>query len=81
MTEAVGRGESFRRYAANVVIALLALALAWSFWSNAHWMQLCAGLAFFLFGMPRCRRIRALFQGDSTLERRVRRVDRHCPRP
>ncbi|MGV6871538.1 Na/Pi cotransporter family protein [Pseudochelatococcus sp. B33] len=51
MTEAIGRGESLRRYAANVVVVLLALALAWSFWSNAHWMQLCAGLAFFLFGM------------------------------
>ncbi|MBD7976972.1 Na/Pi cotransporter family protein [Serpens gallinarum] len=27
------------------------LALAWSFWSSAGWLQLCAGLALFLFGM------------------------------
>lgn len=26
-------------------------ALGWSFWSNAGWLQLCAGLALFLFGM------------------------------
>ncbi len=44
-------GDSLRRLATNTVVVLLALALAWSFWSNAHWMQLCAGLAFFLFGM------------------------------
>lgn len=51
MTQTIGRGESLRRLAANIVVVVLALALAWSFWSNAHWMQLCAGLAFFLFGM------------------------------
>src|SRR5690606_18146650 len=27
------------------------LALAWSSWSSARWLQLCAGLALFLFGM------------------------------
>ena len=26
-------------------------ALAWSFWANTGWLQLCAGLALFLFGM------------------------------
>ncbi len=35
--------------------SLLALAaaalLAWSFWRNGAWLQLCAGLAVFLFGM------------------------------
>lgn len=28
-----------------------ALALGWSFWLSAQWLQLCAGLALFLFGM------------------------------
>lgn len=30
---------------------LAAAALAWSFWRDAGWLQLCAGLALFLFGM------------------------------
>ena len=29
----------------------LALLLGWSFWRSAGWLQLCAGLALFLFGM------------------------------
>lgn len=28
-----------------------AVLLSWSFWSSAGWLQLCAGLALFLFGM------------------------------
>ncbi len=38
----------------NVRIVLMVLAvgaLAWSFWRDAGWLQLCAGLAIFLFGM------------------------------
>ncbi|WP_312243959.1 Na/Pi cotransporter family protein [Stutzerimonas nitrititolerans] len=31
--------------------ALVVAALSWSFWSNEGWLQLCAGLALFLFGM------------------------------
>ena len=31
--------------------ALGVAALAWSFWSSEGWLQLCAGLALFLFGM------------------------------
>lgn len=31
--------------------ALGIAALAWSFWSSEGWLQLCAGLALFLFGM------------------------------
>jgi len=30
---------------------LVAAALAWSFWRHPGWLQLCAGLALFLFGM------------------------------
>lgn len=30
---------------------LVAALLAWSFWRSAGWLQLCAGLALFLFGM------------------------------
>lgn len=44
-------GGKFQRYGMNVIAVLAAAALAWSFWSNNYWMQLCAGLAFFLFGM------------------------------
>src|SRR5690606_38127392 len=29
----------------------LALLLGWSFWRSAGWLELCAGLALFLFGM------------------------------
>ena len=34
-----------------MLLALVALVLAWSFWRDAGWLQLCAGLAIFLFGM------------------------------
>ncbi|EXF43087.1 Na+/phosphate symporter [Pseudomonas sp. BAY1663] len=27
------------------------LALSWSFWASGGWLELCAGLALFLFGM------------------------------
>ena len=30
---------------------LVVATLSWSFWSNDGWLQLCAGLALFLFGM------------------------------
>ncbi|WP_028920439.1 Na/Pi cotransporter family protein [Pseudoxanthomonas suwonensis] len=36
----------------RILLALLAVALlGWSFWRNGAWLQLCAGLAMFLFGM------------------------------
>ena len=36
----------------RLIVLLAAIAaLSWSFWRNAGWMQLCAGLAMFLFGM------------------------------
>lgn len=34
-----------------VLALLVAAVLAWSFWRSAGWLQLCAGLALFLFGM------------------------------
>ena len=34
-----------------VLVALAIVVLAWSFWRDAGWLQLCAGLAVFLFGM------------------------------
>ena len=40
--------------ASKLRVLLLAVAvaiLAWSFWRDAGWLQLCAGLAIFLFGM------------------------------
>lgn len=40
-------GKHIRRSLLGVAIALL----AWSFWRDAGWLQLCAGLAMFLFGM------------------------------
>jgi phosphate:Na+ symporter len=33
------------------LVALAIVVLAWSFWRDAGWLQLCAGLAIFLFGM------------------------------
>nr|WP_239482239.1 Na/Pi symporter [Pseudomonas insulae] len=33
------------------MVALLATGLCYSFWASAGWLQLCAGLALFLFGM------------------------------
>src|SRR5690554_2897734 len=44
----------WRRYLAHLrVLPLLAVALLliWSFWRSASWLELCAGLAMFLFGM------------------------------
>lgn len=34
-----------------VLPALVIAGLSWSFWSSDGWLQLCAGLALFLFGM------------------------------
>ncbi len=34
-----------------ILLALVGTALAWSFWRSAGWLQLCGGLAMFLFGM------------------------------
>ncbi len=34
-----------------LLVVALAAALGWSFWHSAAWLTLCAGLAFFLFGM------------------------------
>ncbi len=35
----------------NVLIFAVATLLVWSFWRSGTWLQLCAGLAMFLFGM------------------------------
>ncbi|MFC3608253.1 Na/Pi cotransporter family protein [Stutzerimonas tarimensis] len=43
--------SSLRKQLALVVPALLFVGLATSFWFSADWLQLCAGLALFLFGM------------------------------
>lgn len=51
MNKEIDWGSKFRQYAVNVIVLLSVVALAWSFWSNDNWTQLCAGLAFFLFGM------------------------------
>src|SRR5690606_15828818 len=34
-----------------LLLAVACAALSWSFWRDAGWLQLCAGLAMFLFGM------------------------------
>ena len=34
-----------------ILALLVAAALGWSFWRSAGWLQLCAGLALFLFGL------------------------------
>ena len=34
-----------------LLLAVAVAILAWSFWRDAGWLQLCAGLAIFLFGM------------------------------
>lgn len=34
-----------------LLLAIAVAILAWSFWRDAGWLQLCAGLAIFLFGM------------------------------
>ncbi|MCX7562542.1 Na/Pi symporter [Xanthomonadaceae bacterium XH05] len=35
----------------NFAVIAVAALLVWSFWRSAAWLQLCAGLAMFLFGM------------------------------
>lgn len=35
----------------GMLLAIVVAVLAWSFWRDAGWLQLCAGLAIFLFGM------------------------------
>src|SRR5690606_17910333 len=45
------RGDAVKSYARAMLLGLLAGGLAWSFWASAGWLQLCAGLALFLFGM------------------------------
>src|SRR5690606_23919364 len=50
MAGAVGRsgvGSKLR----GMLLAIVVAVLAWSFWRDAGWLQLCAGLAIFLFGM------------------------------
>lgn len=39
------------RYLRILLAVLAAAVLTWSFWRSAGWLQLCAGLAMFLFGM------------------------------
>lgn len=51
MGSGYGFGERYRSYAIGIVLALCAAALAWSFWASSSWLQLCAGIALFLFGM------------------------------
>ncbi|WP_217341169.1 Na/Pi cotransporter family protein [Comamonas kerstersii] len=38
-------------YSKHSLMVLALAALAWSFWWSSGWLQLCAGLALFLFGM------------------------------
>jgi phosphate:Na+ symporter len=40
-----------KQYSKISLILLGMAALGWSFWSSSGWLQLCAGLALFLFGM------------------------------
>jgi phosphate:Na+ symporter len=40
-----------KQYSKRILLVVGSLALAWSFWTSAGWLQLCAGLALFLFGM------------------------------
>ena len=40
-----------KQYSKLSLILLGMAGLAWSFWSSEGWLQLCAGLALFLFGM------------------------------
>lgn len=35
----------------NLAVIAIAALLVWSFWRSGAWLQLCAGLAMFLFGM------------------------------
>lgn len=43
--------RNIRKLWKPVLIALLVLALAYSFWYSGPWLKLCYGLALFLFGM------------------------------
>ena len=40
-----------KQYSKSLLILAGMAALGWSFWSSSGWLQLCAGLALFLFGM------------------------------
>ncbi len=42
---------SVKRFLKIVLPLIGALALFWSFWASHGWLELCAGLALFLFGM------------------------------
>lgn len=46
-----GMEIDMKSYGRASLLALLVVGLGWSFWSSAGWLQLCAGLAMFLFGM------------------------------
>lgn len=45
------RVDVMKKYGRASLLALLLVGLGWSFWSSEGWLQLCAGLAMFLFGM------------------------------
>src|SRR5690606_29420287 len=45
------RVDAMKNYGRASLLALLLVGLGWSFWSSEGWLQLCAGLAMFLFGM------------------------------
>lgn len=47
MTTATARRFRFR----PILLALVGMLLVWSFWRSTGWLQLCGGLAMFLFGM------------------------------
>jgi len=40
-----------KQYSKITLMLIGMAALGWSFWSSSGWLQLCAGLALFLFGM------------------------------
>jgi len=47
-----GNGDPVvNRYSKFLLAFLVSLGLAYSFWASAAWLQLCSGLALFLFGM------------------------------
>ncbi len=51
MPDGKPENRALRQYTTAIVALLVIAALGYSFWLDAHWMTLCAGLALFLFGM------------------------------
>lgn len=47
----MNRTHPFKRYLNYLLLLIFVVGLAFSFWYSAAWLQLCYGLALFLFGM------------------------------